>query len=171
MGSSPTVRIKVFDSLLATWIISSSGFHQARTSNVMDLPFFVTLMAPALPPFRTGLPVPENTKPRAASARGVTCPVTKRLSSTAGLKSILLEEVPCPEPPRQLSLPEPGKRWTRRDSNPHLVTGQVNVLPLHHGPFTDPTGSLRPAQGHPSQRAGADSGFGTPGIPHLSPPC
>jgi hypothetical protein len=24
--------------------------------------------------------------------------------------------------------------WTRRDSNPHLVAGQANVLPLHHGP-------------------------------------
>ena len=25
--------------------------------------------------------------------------------------------------------------WTRRDSNPHLATGQVDVLPLHHRPY------------------------------------
>src|SRR5439155_22620154 len=40
---------------------------------------------------------------------------------------------PCPGLP---SMPFRYIRtvWTRRDSNPHLLTGQVNVLPLHHGP-------------------------------------
>ena len=43
------------------------------------------------------------------------------------------EEPPCPKAP--LSFPTyRGRPWTRRDSNPHLPTGQVDVLPLHHGP-------------------------------------
>ena len=29
---------------------------------------------------------------------------------------------------------KPGSLWTRRESNPHLPTGQVDVLPLHPGP-------------------------------------
>jgi Acyl carrier protein phosphodiesterase len=39
--------MNVLEASLARWIIWSSGFHQARTSNVMDFPFFVTLMTPA----------------------------------------------------------------------------------------------------------------------------
>lgn len=48
--------------------------------------------------------------------------------------------LPVLSPPDQ-SPYQTGKLWTRRDSNPHLITGQVIVLPLHHGPcsqFRDP---------------------------------
>jgi hypothetical protein len=48
--------------------------------------------------------------------------------------SRLLEESACPQTPRQLPYQSQGTLWTRRDSNPHLVAGQANVRPLHHGP-------------------------------------
>jgi hypothetical protein len=63
----------------------------------------------------------------------ITCPVTKQLSPVTHLTSTLPKGTPCPESPDQ-SPYQTGRLWTRRDSNPHLVTGQVNVLPLHHGP-------------------------------------
>lgn len=64
------------------------------------------------------------------SARGVTRLVTDRLSATARLKSMLLEEVPVQNLLTSFPDQNQGTLWTRRDSNPHLVTRRVNVLPI-----------------------------------------
>ena len=62
--------MNVFEASLSRWIIWSSGFLQARTSNVMDFPFFVTLMTP-VPPALSGLDfLFPNTKPRAIFSPG-----------------------------------------------------------------------------------------------------
>jgi len=87
----------------------------------MDLPFFVALMT--FPQrFQDKTSCSQKTKPRATFSPGsLTCPVTVVIIGNGNNESQdYLEEVPCPEPPHQLSLPEPGKRWTRRESNPHL---------------------------------------------------
>jgi len=64
--------------------------------------------------------------------RTLTCPY-KLIVCEPHSKVNVTEEPPCPETPR--SFPTKGGRlWTRRDSNPHPKTGQVSVLPLHHGP-------------------------------------
>jgi hypothetical protein len=53
----------------------------------------------------------------------LTCPVTKKLSPAAPSKSILLMRTSCPKSPKE-SPYHSGRLWTRRDSNPHLITGQ-----------------------------------------------
>src|SRR5580700_3919645 len=76
----------------------------------------------------------QKQNPGPLSARGVTCPATDLIISTRRLEVKVTWESDCPQTPRQLPYQSQGTLWTRRDSNPHLVAGQANVHPLHHGP-------------------------------------
>jgi hypothetical protein len=72
----------------------------------------------------------KNKTPSHIQPGGVTRLVTKQLSATSRPKSTLLEEVPVLNLPASLPYQNQGTLWTRRDSNPHLVTRRVNVLPI-----------------------------------------
>lgn len=66
------------------------------------------------------------------SGTTLACPA-KSIIASANLSVNITKGTPCPESPDQ-SPYHAGRLWTRRDSNPHLLAGQANVLPLHHGP-------------------------------------
>ena len=84
------------------------------------------------------------------SARGVTCPATRIIIGKRTLEVKVTRGVCLSSNSPSAPYQSQGTLWTRRDSNPHLVAGQANVRPLHHGPQRSLCDPAQREQGRPS---------------------